>query len=222
LLLVDAEPGLLRAYVRVLESAGYAVETAEGGDAAVDLFRGSDFDAILTDIAMPGMDGLALLRAIRSCDADVPVVLATGGPTVESAIAALDHGALRYLVKPIDTGQLLEVMERAVQLGRLAEMKREALELVSQQEQRPSARLELVESFNRALETLFLHYQPIVSWSDRRIFGYEALVRSAEPTMPHPGALFEAAEKLGRVVELGRQIRPSHRRRARALPEPAP
>ncbi len=62
-------------------------------------------------------------------------------------------------------------------------------------------------SFDRALERLWLAFQPIASWKQRRIFSYEALVRSDVPALPHPGALFSAAERLGRLRDLGRRIR---------------
>jgi len=65
----------------------------------------------------------------------------------------------------------------------------------------------LDERFSRALDALYMVYQPIVSWSNRNAFGFEALVRSSEPSLPHPGAIFEAAETLQRTEELGQRIR---------------
>lgn len=207
ILIVDDEPSLCRAYRRYLERAGYDVAVAHDGDTAARLFAQGDVDAVLTDIAMPGMDGMRLLRVIRDHDADVPVVLATGGPTVETAIEALDHGALKYLVKPLDMTELVDVMGRAVQLNRMAEVKRQAVALLGDVDQRIGNRSEVEAAFRRALDKLFLFYQPIVCWSERSVFGWEALVRSAEPALPHPGALFEAAEKLGRTRDLGAAIR---------------
>lgn len=206
-LVVDDEVTLVRAYRRQLTQAGYVVETANDGHAAIVRFRQGGIDAVLTDITMPGIDGLELLRQIRKEDADVPVVLVTGGPTVETAIQAMDHGALKYLVKPVKPTELLEVTERAIHLTRMAEMKRQALALLGDVDERIGNRAELSAAYDRALEALFLLYQPIVRFSDRRVFGYEALVRSREQALPHPGALFEAAEKLGRVADLGRAIR---------------
>jgi EAL domain-containing protein (putative c-di-GMP-specific phosphodiesterase class I) len=67
----------------------------------------------------------------------------------------------------------------------------------------------LGESLDRAVASLFMAYQPIVRASDGGLYGYEALLRSAEPSLPHPGAVFDAAEKLGRVPEVGRAVRRS-------------
>jgi len=207
ILVVDDEATLARAYARTLSAAGYEVEMAEDGNAALVIFRKGGISAVLTDITMPGMDGLALLGQIRQADADVPVVLATGGPTVESAIQALDQGALKYLVKPIDAESLLEVMEQAAQLSKMAEMRRLAAKLAGDVNARLGDRKVLEDAFDRAIHELFMVYQPIVRWSDKSVYSYEALVRSRESALPHPGALFEAAEKLMRTDDLGRAIR---------------
>jgi EAL domain-containing protein (putative c-di-GMP-specific phosphodiesterase class I) len=68
-------------------------------------------------------------------------------------------------------------------------------------------RIALEASFQRALETLWMAYQPIVRVADRSLFGYEALLRSEEKALPHPGAILDAAERLGRLDDLGRRIR---------------
>jgi EAL domain-containing protein (putative c-di-GMP-specific phosphodiesterase class I) len=103
--------------------------------------------------------------------------------------------------------KLTDAVKRAVQLRRMAEMKRLALELMGRVETRAADKDELSATFERALAGLYVHYQPIVRWSTQSIYGYEVLVRSRESALPHPGALFDAAEALDRVVELGRAIR---------------
>src|SRR5438105_906465 len=91
-LVVDDEPALLRAYVRWLESAGHAVASAGDGASAAKMVAEKTFDVVVSDIAMPGMDGLQLLRAVRAHDLDVPVILVTGTPAVETAIKAVELG----------------------------------------------------------------------------------------------------------------------------------
>ncbi|MBW2461351.1 MAG: EAL domain-containing protein [Deltaproteobacteria bacterium] len=206
-LVVDDEPALCRAYRRTLEGADYEVVIAHDGEAAIRAFGEEEIDAILTDISMPGMTGVELLRRIRAEDEDVPVVLITGGPTVETAIQAMDHGALKYIVKPVDSTELVTVVERAVHLSKLADVKRQALAVLGDVNARIGDRAKVEAAFDRALVQLFMVYQPIVSFSGRSIFGYEALVRSREQELPHPGALFEAAEQLNRVDDLGHKIR---------------
>jgi EAL domain-containing protein (putative c-di-GMP-specific phosphodiesterase class I) len=137
----------------------------------------------------------------------VPVILMTGGPAVESAVQAMEYGALRYLIKPVDSKQLEEVVARATRLHQMAKIKREALELFRLEGKHLGDRAGLEVRFANAINTLWLAFQPIVSWSGQSIIAYEALVRNEEPTLRAPPDLFEAAERLGRLRELGRIIR---------------
>ncbi len=220
-LVVDDEALLAKAYARWLTAAGYAVETAANGHAAVALLSGSAaFDVIVSDIAMPGMSGVELLRAVRQRDLDVPVVLMTAMPALDTAMEAVELGALRYLVKPVDNKLLESVTEQAVRLHRLAKLKREALRL-SGTDVQPGDRAGLEEALDRAVAGLWLAFQPIVSLSERRIYAYEALMRSREAVLPHPGAILSAAERLDRLPELGRAIRARAAAAARELPADA-
>ena len=206
-LLVDDEPTIVRGFARILTSAGFSVQIAHDGREAADLARGMSFDAIVSDIAMPEMNGLQLLRSVREHDLDVPVILMTGGPAVESAVQAMEYGALRYLIKPVESKQLEEVVARATRLHQMAKIKREALELFRLEGKHLGDRAGLEVRFANALKTLWLAFQPIVSWSNKSVVAYEALVRNEEPTLRAPPDLFEAAERLGRLRELGQIIR---------------
>lgn len=207
MLVADDEPMLLRGFARVLTRAGYEVATARDGREASELLNDGNFDAIVSDISMPGMDGLQLLRAARERDLDVPVILVTGAPAIETAVQALEYGAFQYLTKPVDTDQFEQAIEKAVRLHTMARMKREALSLLGTDAARAGDRAGLEASFERALETLWIAFQPIVLAANGSLFGYEALVRSAEPALPNPGALLDAAERLDRLSDLGRLIR---------------
>jgi len=134
-------------------------------------------------------------------------VLMTGGPAVDSAVRAMEYGALRYLIKPIDPSELEEVVTRAVRLHQMAKIKREALEMFRLEGKHLGDRASLEARLARAMETLWIAYQPIVSWSRRTTFAHEALVRNEEPTLRSPPDLFEAAERVGRLQDLGRVIR---------------
>jgi EAL domain-containing protein (putative c-di-GMP-specific phosphodiesterase class I)/ActR/RegA family two-component response regulator len=206
-LIVDDEEPLLRIHARLLAGAGYEVVTAIDGSAALRALEGSAFDVILSDIDMPGMNGIQLLERVRSHDLDVPVVLVTGSPKIETAIVAIERGALRYLVKPVESSELVKVTGDAVRFHRIAKAKRQALDLAGGEERFIGDRAGLAASFDRAIESLHMAYQPIVAWSSKTVYAYEALLRSKEPALPHPGAVLDAAERLGRVHELGRVIR---------------
>ncbi len=206
ILVVDDEPALRRSILRLLYAKGYEVMAASDGAEATELFEQYSFDVVLSDISMPECDGIQLLRAVHSRDPDVPVVLITGEPAVSTAVKALEYGAFHYLTKPVDLHTLEEVMEKASCLRRMAAMKRKAAELFGHRiDDRDLRSMEL--SFERALNTLWAAYQPIVDASTGNIFGYEALMRSREPTLPHPGAVLEVAEKLEQLDVLGRAMR---------------
>jgi EAL domain-containing protein (putative c-di-GMP-specific phosphodiesterase class I)/CheY-like chemotaxis protein len=206
-LVVDDDEALLKGHARALVKAGYQVEMAADGIAADRLLGLSAFDVVLSDIDMPGMNGIALLERVRSHDLDVPVVLITGTPSVQTAMKAMEHGALRYLVKPVDLKTLVKVADDAVRLHRIARAKREAIDLAGGADRLIGDHAGLVASFGRAMETLYVVYQPLISWSKRSVFAYEALLRAREPSLPHPGAILDAAERLGRVRDLSRRIR---------------
>jgi EAL domain-containing protein (putative c-di-GMP-specific phosphodiesterase class I) len=206
-LLVDDDEVLLRSYARALGAEGLECELRFDGEAAIDAIRTSLFDVILSDIDMPRLSGLALLERVRAHDLDVPVILITGSPTLETALLAIEHGALRYLPKPVDTHLLRSVVSDAVRLHRLAQAKRLALDLANEADRRVGDRAGLVAAFGSALDSLWMAYQPIVTWSRRTVYGYEALLRSREPSLAHPGAIVDAAERLDCIHDLGRVIR---------------
>jgi EAL domain-containing protein (putative c-di-GMP-specific phosphodiesterase class I) len=206
-LVADDDDALRRVHARALTKAGYHVESAEDGLAAERALARGSFDVILSDIDMPGLTGLALLERVRGHDLDVPVVLITGLPAVETAMRAMEHGALRYLVKPVELKALVKVADDAVRMHRLSKAKRQALDLAGGAERFIGDQAGRLASFERAMVSLHMAYQPVVSWSKKTVVAYEALLRSREPALAHPGAVIDAAEGLGRVHELGRRIR---------------
>jgi EAL domain-containing protein (putative c-di-GMP-specific phosphodiesterase class I)/FixJ family two-component response regulator len=206
-MVVDDQPEVARTFARILTRAGFRVEVYHDGFSAARRLAEAQFDAVVSDIAMPGLDGIALLREIRMQDLDVPVVLITGAPSVSSAISAVENGALRYLPKPVASDVLIETMAHAVKLGELGRVRRLMLEATGLLCGHLSDKASLEAHFDKAIEELFMLYQPIVSWSTRSVYAYEAFVRSQEVTLSTPAALFDAADRLGRVTELSAAIR---------------
>jgi EAL domain-containing protein (putative c-di-GMP-specific phosphodiesterase class I) len=156
---------------------------------------------------MPSMTGIEFLKAVRAHDLDVPVILMTGEPTVESAMRAVEYGAFRYLAKPVLPEQLWEIVVHAGRLHKLARLKREALELPGRRGRQLGERAGLEVRFSWGMNLMWMAFQPIVHWPERRIFGYEALLRSDEPLMSSPADMLDAAERLGLLRKLGRAIR---------------
>jgi EAL domain-containing protein (putative c-di-GMP-specific phosphodiesterase class I) len=206
-LVVDDDAALARSIQHALKRAGFEVVLAENGSVAVQTIMGRPFDVILSDIQMPEMSGLQLLGVIRAYDLDVPVILMTGDPTIETAMEAVSLGALQYLPKPTPNDVLVAAVERASKLHRMADMKRDALRIAGGDGMLAGDRVGLQTGFDKALATMWMAFQPIVDAKQRRIFGYEALLRSTEPSLPHPGAVLSAAERLNRLPALGQRVR---------------
>jgi EAL domain-containing protein (putative c-di-GMP-specific phosphodiesterase class I)/CheY-like chemotaxis protein len=206
ILIVDDDVTLLRTLARVLRRSGHEVTEVMGVLPALDAVMTTTFDVLVSDIRMPGMSGIDLIRAVRRHDTDVPVILLTGSPSIDTAMAAVEAGALQYLLKPVDVDELVQSIARACTLRRLAVAKRQALALAGNREGAPGDRASLEMCFENALDTLWLAFQPIVD-CDGHTFGYEALLRSREPALPTPDTVLTAAERLGRITDIGRRIR---------------
>lgn len=207
-LLVDDDFAVRKLHAKVLTRAGFAVEAAESAtEALLRLERGLRVGAIVTDLHMPGLDGIAFIRGVRRVDAVVPVVVVTGYPSFESAVRVIEYGCFRYLTKPAPAQELIGAVRSAVALHRLAVLKSRALELYESERWHFGDGASLEAMFDAAIDQLWMAFQPIVNHRKREIVGYEALVRSYHPKLGTPGPLLGAAEQLGRVTELGQRIR---------------
>jgi EAL domain-containing protein (putative c-di-GMP-specific phosphodiesterase class I) len=206
-LVVDDEPSIVRLTSRFLMAAGIEAIGVESGAAALEVLDSHQVDAIISDVSMPEMSGVELVRAIRQRDVDVPVIMVTGGPSVESAIDAIEQGVYRYLIKPVAPDTLVATAVRAIHLRKLARAKEELLKELGSNAGIQSDHMGLEAAFDNALATLWPAFQPIVRTSDRSLFGYEALLRNDDPRLPNPGAVVDAAERLQQLPRLFRTMR---------------
>lgn len=108
ILIIDDEAALRKTLARVLQQAGFEVTTAESAEQGLDFLKTSRFDMILTDLRMPGIQGLEALKLIHANYPSLPVVLFTAQPDVNSAVEALRHGATDYLLKPLKPEIIIE------------------------------------------------------------------------------------------------------------------
>ncbi len=121
ILVVDDEDSIREYLAMMLEREGYEVQAAADGKKAVRLSSKESFDAVITDIQLPGMTGIDLLGAFRESDPTVPIIIVTGHASQESAIEALNLGAFYYLLKPVSNEELKQVVRNALEVQRLRE-----------------------------------------------------------------------------------------------------
>lgn len=114
ILVVDNEKNFRLILEELFKEEGYEVLTAENGQDALDVFKQSDVDLILTDMRMPVMDGIHLLEAVKQIDPQLPVIMMTAHGTVDKAVEAMQKGAYTYVLKPFDNDQLLLFAGKAV------------------------------------------------------------------------------------------------------------
>ncbi len=125
ILVVDDEPANREVLEKILSREGYSVIHAAGGEEALAALRQSPFDLMLTDLRMPRMDGVELLRASRLVVPDLEVILMTAHGTVEVAVAAMKEGAYDFLTKPIKRYELLRSIEKTLEKRTLVAENRE-------------------------------------------------------------------------------------------------
>ena len=118
ILLVDDEPGIRDTYSRILKRSGYGVKTSSNGEDALSVLAESNIDLMITDILMPGMDGLDLVRRVKDYDDNVKVIIMTAHASVDSAVEAIKLGAFGYLRKPFTRIDLMEALSRALTVRR--------------------------------------------------------------------------------------------------------
>lgn len=123
ILVVDDEQPLMEAVCEALTQAGYPVEGYVAAEDALAELRTRSFDLLLTDLMMPGMGGIALVRAALRIDSELVCLVMTGHGTIESAVEAMKSGALDYVLKPFKSGVLLPTITRALIIGELRRQK---------------------------------------------------------------------------------------------------
>jgi EAL domain-containing protein (putative c-di-GMP-specific phosphodiesterase class I) len=189
-LVVDDDDLFLRVCKGLLKRAGLSVEAVNDPSRALECLEQRHFDAVVSDVNMPNVNGISLVRAVREIDASVPVLLMTGAPTLEMAISAIDLGVQKFLPKPFDVDVFVRgvrdaVKQRATQDGLGADHCR----------------------LNRALDGMWMAYQPIAQLSSGTPLSYEALLRTTATEVKGPAEVLELAERTGRLFELGRRVR---------------
>ena len=163
IILVDDEPDILELLHGLLKGEGYAVRCALSGVEAVELFKQESADVVVTDIRMPGMDGLEVLRTVKTMDNRVEVIVLTGHASIELAISSLkNEGAFDFLTKPMERLEdFLHTIEKAVARRNLILENTLLLEELSRQQIHLEAYNKELRQTKRALEISRYRYQDL-------------------------------------------------------------
>lgn len=119
-LVVDDEEPLRRLLKKELTRKGFSVEVAPDGKAALDLAKQNTYDVVLLDIMMPGEDGISVMKKLKTDPAAPAIIVLTGRATIETAVEAMKYGAADYLTKPYKLDELVIIINRAYEFGRLS------------------------------------------------------------------------------------------------------
>ncbi|MDX1762853.1 MAG: sigma-54 dependent transcriptional regulator [bacterium] len=133
-LVVDDEPGARQILVDVLKKEQYSAVTTEDGQEALDALKESAYDLVLTDLNMPRVDGIELLKEVQKMDSGVLSIVLTGCGTVDNAVAAMKAGAFDYITKPYKIDELVLSVKRALQFQALKKENRNLKKLVGKKD----------------------------------------------------------------------------------------
>ena len=114
-LVVDDEAVIREGVKRILENSGFSVETCATGRMALEMIQEQEFQMVITDLKMPGMGGMEVLKTIKILQPEVPVIIITGYSTVDTAVEAMKNGAIDYVAKPFTPDALMEKVDKALE-----------------------------------------------------------------------------------------------------------
>ena len=120
ILVADDEQNLRRVLAAHLLKAGYQVLTADDGQNALDILEKQEVNVVVTDLKMPGLDGMEVLRQVQQKFPGIPVLILTAHGTVDNAVQAVKAGAFDYITKPFDKNELLSTIAKAARTEQLA------------------------------------------------------------------------------------------------------
>jgi two-component system sensor histidine kinase/response regulator len=218
LLVVDDEAAQVEALRRTLEDEGYSVQGFTGTEAALAALRAGTFDIVLTDLTMPGMDGIAFLNAARRIDPGLAGIVMTGHGSIATAVEAMKAGALDYILKPFDLRVILGVLARTQAMLRLRRENAALLERLSQRTVELETANRELRAANRELEAFSDSVSHDLRAPLRTIEGLLAVMREDVPADGSSNArrhlesasaqairMSELIEDLLRLSRLGRE-----------------
>jgi DNA-binding NtrC family response regulator len=192
ILVVDDDENMLIFFEGVLRKAGYAVLSVSSGEEALQILEKQEFALMLSDLVLPGIDGIALVQRAKKIDPTLPCVVLTGHGSVRSAVAAMKEGASDYLTKPVDLEEFKLVVEKALELQRL----NREVKILREQVGSGQYLFPHIIGHGKAIRTL-LHQVKLVATSDTVVLlqgesgtGKELVARAIHERSPRRGHPF--------------------------------
>jgi FixJ family two-component response regulator len=209
ILVLDDEQIVLDSVSRILEDENYTVETCRSGAEAVEKLKQGGFDILITDLKMPGMDGLQAMEALTEVDPDLSMIMATAYSTVDSAVKAMKLGALDYIRKPFTPDQLTELVSKAMEDRKQRFEKRYREDTFSELKTAISSTLNLKEVLDLIVQGVVKVMKvkgSTLSLLDKnreklRVFAYDGLSRDYVDKGP-----LEVSKSIGDTVMSGKHV----------------
>jgi putative nucleotidyltransferase with HDIG domain len=200
-LIVDDEKSIRLTLREMLRKNGYEAEMAEDVACALKMLDAQEFDIVMTDIVMPKVSGLELLKAIRERCRNVQILIMTGDPSVETASQALHHGANDYLIKPIVKEDLLKAVGHAAEIKALSDQKKR-LELENQLYQKNLERIieQKTLDLQNTMESIISLLSTVVEVRDPYTAGHQRRVGNLSAAMARKMGLKEDTIKMLRII----------------------
>ena len=207
ILVVEDDASLAATYRRLLEPGIAQIDAAATCERGLELLGEGQYDAVITDIGLPDGTGMDILRAAHALDPDLPVIVITGAPSLETAMDAVRGHAAEYLAKPFDAAELRATIAASLESRRAARLQRQLVATRAGADDFFTSMADTRRLLDEALPLLWMAYQPIVRAGDGSVFAYEALLRCDHETLSNPPRVLAAAEILGRIRDVGRTVR---------------
>lgn len=214
ILVVDDERSIRHTLSEFLLREGYDVQTAEDAQAAIAILEIGEQDVVITDIIMPRISGIDVLKAVREKYRDTQVIVMTGEPTVDTAIEAVRAGAQEYLPKPINKEGLLKAVRQAAQVKVLLDEKR-ALEIANMQHQKNLEELvqTRTEALQKTMQSVVSLLSSVVETRDPYTAGHQRrvgnLAASIAQTLGWPEAKVDSIRVVGYIHDIGKIVIPA-------------
>jgi FixJ family two-component response regulator len=159
ILVIDDELVIRKTVGTMLQKQNYYVETAESYDAIKDKIFSENYDALILDIVLPDVDGISILHKINKANLNLPTIMLTGAPSLETAKMSVKYGAFDYLIKPVKKEVLLNELRNAVQQKKLVDTKKALLAELHQKNQDLEL---LVEQRTQELKLSEIRYRTVI------------------------------------------------------------